>query len=204
MKRTRALSKEKRASIIEAAIAEFKRVGYEAASMDRVSTEANVSKATVYNHFGSKKELFIALISQLKNALDEYHFISYDQEKSIEEQLRKFALQELEFICNPRNMTLMQIAINAIMNECEVTSFLQEMSQDNFLDNLIQWFNDAKIDGKLHFENPEFVAQQFVGNIKCFALYPQLYGGANILEKSAWNHIIDNVIKIILLLYIKG
>lgn len=201
MKRTRILSQEKRVAIIEAAVTEFERVGYETASMDKIAFDANVSKATVYNHFGSKKELFLALIMQLKNALDEYHAIKYDAIKSIEEQLKVFAEQDLEFVCNPRNMTLMRIGINALMNECEVTPFLRELSNDHLFNNLIQWFNDAKIDGKLSFEDATFVTQQFMGNIKCFAFYPQVYGGAKLLEQHEWKHIIDNAIKIIVLLY---
>lgn len=203
MKNTRALSKEKRNSIIEAAISEFERVGYVAASMDRISTDANVSKATVYNHFGSKKELFLALVMILKVIMDKYHYIDYDPKRSIEKQLRQFATQELELVCDPYNMTLMRIAINVMMNECEITSMIKEIAKDHIFENLAKWFDDAKADGKLQFDDTQFVTQQFVGNIKCFAFYPQLYGGAELLPKKMWSKVTDHAVKIVLTLYQK-
>lgn len=58
MKRNRPLNQEKREAIIKAAIEEFYTKGYEGSSMDTVSKAANVSKATVYNHFQNKELLF--------------------------------------------------------------------------------------------------------------------------------------------------
>lgn len=51
--------------ILDGAIAEFLEQGYSAASMDRIASTAGVSKATVYSHFQSKENLFIALIERL-------------------------------------------------------------------------------------------------------------------------------------------
>lgn len=201
MKKNRPLNEEKRKAIIKAAVDEFHAKGYEGSSMDTISKKAGVSKATVYNHFGSKKELFMSLMMVLKEILDKFHYIEYDQNRSIEEQLRKFATQELELVSNPYNMTLMSITINVIMNECEVTSIIKEMAKDSIFENLVIWFEDAKADSKLTFDDAEFVAQQFVGNIKCFAFYPQLYGVAQLLPKNEWSNIIENAVKIITMLY---
>ena len=49
---------DKRARIMNAARAVFMAVGYANASMDAITREAGVSKATVYAHFGSKAQLF--------------------------------------------------------------------------------------------------------------------------------------------------
>ncbi|SMH44944.1 TetR/AcrR family transcriptional regulator [Azospirillum agricola] len=53
----------KAAQILEAAGALFLENGYGAVSMDAVSKKANVSKATLYAHFGSKDELFRAMVA---------------------------------------------------------------------------------------------------------------------------------------------
>jgi len=52
----------KRDLILEAAKEVFLESGYAAASMDAVATKANVSKATIYAHFDSKRGLFEAMI----------------------------------------------------------------------------------------------------------------------------------------------
>jgi TetR/AcrR family transcriptional regulator, mexJK operon transcriptional repressor len=61
----------KRAAIIRAARDTFLADGFEA-SMDAVAAAAGVSKVTVYNHFGSKEALFVAVINgELDRALAE-------------------------------------------------------------------------------------------------------------------------------------
>ncbi|NMO51480.1 TetR/AcrR family transcriptional regulator [Actinoplanes sp. TBRC 11911] len=55
-------SGRKRASITEAAIAEFVQRGYTGASVDSIATRAGVSKPTIYSHFGNKQRLFLAVI----------------------------------------------------------------------------------------------------------------------------------------------
>jgi AcrR family transcriptional regulator len=57
----------KRRAIVEAAQARFLAEGYDT-SVDSIAADANVSKATVYNHFGSKEALFIAVISDALDA----------------------------------------------------------------------------------------------------------------------------------------
>jgi TetR/AcrR family transcriptional regulator, mexJK operon transcriptional repressor len=51
----------KRRAIVEAAREVFIARGFEA-SIDVIAHRAEVSKVTIYNHFGSKKELFLAVI----------------------------------------------------------------------------------------------------------------------------------------------
>src|SRR6516164_7179281 len=56
-----ARAQRKRQQIQRAAIGEFLRNGYLGTSMDDVAAAASVSKQTVYKHFGSKEDLFLAI-----------------------------------------------------------------------------------------------------------------------------------------------
>ncbi|MEV0584610.1 TetR/AcrR family transcriptional regulator [Nonomuraea sp. NPDC050310] len=58
-----------RQAIVAAARELFTREGFEA-GMDQIAAEAGVSKVTVYNHFGSKEELFTEVVGQ---AMGEAH-----------------------------------------------------------------------------------------------------------------------------------
>lgn len=61
----------KREAIIPAARAAFVRDGFDAA-VDSIAAEAGVSKVTVYNHYGTKETLFMAVIGEaLEGALAE-------------------------------------------------------------------------------------------------------------------------------------
>lgn len=53
-----------RAAILEAAVAEFVRVGYLAASLDDIAVRAGVAKRTIYNVVGGKEELFRATLAE--------------------------------------------------------------------------------------------------------------------------------------------
>lgn len=58
----------RRQSILEVAATVFREMGYERASMDEVSQRGGGSKATIYNYFSSKEELFFEVIFQSTEA----------------------------------------------------------------------------------------------------------------------------------------
>lgn len=58
----RTLTEERRKAIINAASAIFQEMGYERASMNEVAKRVGGSKATLYNYFSSKEELFETVV----------------------------------------------------------------------------------------------------------------------------------------------
>jgi TetR/AcrR family transcriptional regulator, mexJK operon transcriptional repressor len=60
-------SAHKRATILAAGRALFLSNGYQGTSMDQVAATAEVSKQTVYKHFGDKQELLLSIVN---NALE--------------------------------------------------------------------------------------------------------------------------------------
>ncbi|MGB0938546.1 MAG: TetR/AcrR family transcriptional regulator [Colwellia sp.] len=58
----RSKSESKRQQILDASIALFTEKGFAKTSMDLIAKNADVSKQTVYSHFGNKDELFFAAI----------------------------------------------------------------------------------------------------------------------------------------------
>ena len=89
-----------RARLLASARRTFARDGYHATSLDRVSENAGCTKGALYDHFGSKEGLFLAL-------LDEQFAIRIDQAQHADHQPpsrsmpfdREFALLFLEFVC---------------------------------------------------------------------------------------------------------
>ena len=60
---------ERQASILQAAARAFARTGFASTSMDDVATEAGISRLIVYRHFGSKEELYRAVLDQVRDRL---------------------------------------------------------------------------------------------------------------------------------------
>jgi AcrR family transcriptional regulator len=62
---------DRQASILQAAARAFARTGFASTSMDDVATEAGISRLIVYRHFGSKEELYRAVLEQVRARLKE-------------------------------------------------------------------------------------------------------------------------------------
>jgi AcrR family transcriptional regulator len=60
--RKRLTGEERRAAILESALAVFAERGYHAASIDDIARAGGISKALIYEHFSSKQKLYTELI----------------------------------------------------------------------------------------------------------------------------------------------
>jgi AcrR family transcriptional regulator len=78
----------RRELVIDAALAEFAAVGYEAASVGRIATAAGVSRTVLYDHFSSKLALFTDLLATELEALLAYLSAALESEGSTEERWR--------------------------------------------------------------------------------------------------------------------
>jgi AcrR family transcriptional regulator len=60
---------ERRELIVAAAERAFGRDGYDGASLDAIAADADVTKPVLYRHFGSKEELYVALLERHREDL---------------------------------------------------------------------------------------------------------------------------------------
>lgn len=93
------LKPEKQKQIINAAIKEFVRNGFEKASTNKIVKRANISKGSLFNYFNSKKDLYLYLIEYSSKAIvnlnEEIDLSETDLFKRIERvALQKFYVQQ--------------------------------------------------------------------------------------------------------------
>ncbi len=69
--RRRLTAEERRAGILDAALAVFSARGYHPSSIDDIAREAGISKALIYEHFDSKQGLYADLLERNANELFE-------------------------------------------------------------------------------------------------------------------------------------
>ena len=62
--RKRLSAEDRRAAILDAALEVFARHGYNGASIDEIASAAGISKALIYEHFPSKRELHVSLLER--------------------------------------------------------------------------------------------------------------------------------------------
>ena len=62
--RKRLSAEDRRTAILDSALEVFSRRGYNGASIDEIATAAGISKALIYEHFPSKKDLHVSLLER--------------------------------------------------------------------------------------------------------------------------------------------
>lgn len=88
-----------RQTIIQAAMDEFGKAGFEAVTMERICAGHGISKGMMYHYFSSKDELFLCCVSKISQELWEYLLenISILADEPIFESLKHFFLLRESF-----------------------------------------------------------------------------------------------------------
>ncbi len=165
---------KKRATIIEGAIDVFINMGYELASMDKIAETAGVSKRTVYNHFGSKENLFQVIVDDFLAQRQELKTIIYDPEKSLEEQLLAFAYAEIFLIDSPRRLGLSRFMTITFLKDINYAREIVAKYPPSY-NMLLEWLKEAEIDGKIKSDNLLVTSRVFYSLVEGAITWPALF-----------------------------
>lgn len=95
-------SDEKRQAILDAAYGLFRANGFEKTSMSEITVQVGGSKATLYNYFSSKEELFVdCMFDMADHYLENVYFSLEDPEIELAVALKDFGKNVLRLICSP-------------------------------------------------------------------------------------------------------
>lgn len=117
---------EKQAAILCAAKQHFLQHGFDRANLDAIAESANVSKLTIYSHFGSKDELFKSVIAS--KCCDLQHSDNYEQLKKLppREALMQIGRQFLDMIFLPDTMDMHRIIISESTEKPKISQLVYE------------------------------------------------------------------------------
>ncbi|KUJ82197.1 TetR/AcrR family transcriptional regulator [Ruegeria profundi] len=170
----------KYAQIIEAAVAEFQDKGFAAASMDRISARAEVSKRTLYKYFESKENLFQSIVVELSSRFAEVVEIRYEKGRDIREQLTALAWAEGRILMMPEVIAMARMVISETLRSPALAAEAQSKLDKTAA--FIGMLRDAAEDGQLRIDDPEQAGHEFIGLIKARAFWPLLFTGAVLSE----------------------
>ena len=97
-KRRRMSAADRRETILDAALEEFALNGFHETSLEGVADRAGISKALIYEHFDSKRELHSALLNRYVHGLFEKVFAALAAADPLEQRLRNAADGFLSFV----------------------------------------------------------------------------------------------------------
>lgn len=197
------LTDRKRAAILEAAVAEFRRSGYEATSMDRIAATAGVSKRTVYNHFPGKDVLFAEILQQLlARSLDGLD-PPYRPALPLRPQLLELVRQKLALFQDPDFTDLGRVALAATIHSPELArKMVARMAQRE--EGLTTWVRAAAADGRLETGDPLFASMQLQALVKGVAFWPQLTLSQPALDAAQRAQVADHAVDMFLAYYAHG
>lgn len=172
---TKTRSELKRAAIISAAKAAFKQYGVQSTSMDKLAEMAKVSKRTVYNHFSSKEELVMFIVTDAwQQALVNEDFC-YQNDVTIETQLTSWISDQIALISSQEFLDLSRVAISHLFFNLErLQQEMEKMVSQST--NLQKWLQKAVIDKKLNIDDIEYASFQMHSLIEGSCFWPQLTG----------------------------
>jgi TetR/AcrR family transcriptional regulator of autoinduction and epiphytic fitness len=192
---------QKRGQIIEAAVAEFQEKGFAAASMDRISARAEVSKRTVYKHFESKENLFRSIVGVMSDRIADSLNIQYRSGVSIRQQLTNLAWAEGRLLTSPDVMSMARMIISETLRSPELAA--QTQGKIDSTSSIVAMVRAAAEDGQLEVSDPEDVAQEFLALIKAKAFWPVIFG-AEIVSQDEMARIVESSVEMILSRYGKA
>jgi Transcriptional regulator len=108
----RVKSEARRQAIIDVAKEAFCRQGFEATSMSEIASRVGGSKATLYNYFRSKEEIFIAVMESSATERIAEAFKILEENTDIRFTLVDFGMHYLKSIISPDIVAIRRMAIN--------------------------------------------------------------------------------------------
>lgn len=165
MVKKRSKNEAKRQQILDAAINLFTEQGFAATSMELIAKNADVSKQTVYSHFGNKDDLFSASIEHICESL---HILDLSMHDLSDPQtiLLQLAQRFTEIITSRQACAVHKICAfesNAYPQVSDIFYQAGPLRVTNEVTLLMEKLHQQKI---LHIENPKHAALQFLNMVK--------------------------------------
>ncbi len=113
MRRTKEEALVTRESILTAALEVFSQDGYSAARLEDIAQAAEVTRGAIYHHFGSKEELYIALVTERSAGVNQLAEEIVSQGGTSLEILRRLLIGLFEYLNeNEEYRALLELAVS--------------------------------------------------------------------------------------------
>lgn len=186
----------KREVILEAAKKVFLEVGFGAASMDAIASEAKVSKQTVYNHFGSKEDLFAAMVRTSCDTMT-VAFAQAARDGNPEKTLRAIAQRFMNMTFSEDKLAMHRILMAEVPRFPELGRIFYQSGPAVIRRFLADYFREQARRGALKVANPQITAEQFISMVTSCRIRSEL-GVEPLPDEKEREQYIQNAVDLIL------
>lgn len=136
------------AAILQAAANLFSEHGFDGVSMRRVAEEAGVSKANIYHHFQSKKDLYLSILRESSQHLSEIVDALAEGGGDFDQRLRVFAGAHLDHLFADSTTVKLMIR-EAFSGDEEKSRLVAEQIVGGIFDRMVSIFQSGQQSGVL-------------------------------------------------------
>jgi AcrR family transcriptional regulator len=154
----------------------FSRDGYRKVTVKKLAGACGVTEAALYRHFGSKEEIYSAVLENVEERLaNDQFFESLQEETDIEKLL--MALANHILICYRENSDICRLLLYSALEGHEKASYVFDFVRGKYLKFLIRSLDRLYAAGEIVKKNNEITARCFVGMVFDCALGFSLWKG---------------------------
>ncbi len=170
-------SQAKGEQILKAARELFLSQGYGAVSMDEVANRAGVSKATVYNHFNSKEQLFGAIFEHGRALIEESGLdLTARDAAEVEQTLHRLGQNFMRNLLSPDALAFYRMLMSEVWRFPELGPMFYTSKPCAARDRLAGFLERAAGRGLIEVDEPDLAAEQFFGMIRGLVHLRGLFG----------------------------
>lgn len=127
MRRTKEEALVTRENVLTAALEVFSQYGYSAARLEDIARAAEVTRGAIYHHFGSKEELYIALVTERSAGVNQLAEEILGQGGTSIEIIRRLLIGLMGYLAeNKEYRDLLELATSKV----ELTEGLESIRED--------------------------------------------------------------------------
>jgi len=160
--------------IVSAAKDVFLREGY-GTSIDSIVQAAGIARQTLYNHFTSKKDLFLAVMDDVVGRTMK-PLLHLDLDLPLSQMLTRFAEVYIEGALDPDSLALSSMISSAVKEFPELGPLAYSAGPRRTIPALAHYLRAQREAGKIEIDDPEIVAESFFGAVVGHARYRYIFG----------------------------
>ncbi len=166
----------KRDQILEGAKRVFMKAGFDAATMNDITREAQVSKGTIYVYFNNKEDLFAALIERERSRLVASMRQALSGDGPVEESLARFGTALATHVLSPGSIYAMRTVIGVIERMPQLATRFFTTGPESVRSVIETYLAGRTAAGQLTIDDIPLAAVQFM-ELSTAGLYkPRLFG----------------------------
>ncbi|WDZ97511.1 TetR/AcrR family transcriptional regulator [Herbaspirillum sp. WKF16] len=153
-------SEERRQAMIDIAGEVFNEIGFEGASMAEIAARIGGSKATLYNYFSSKEDIFVEVMMKQVGCQFESAFTALHDEDDVRQGLLRLARHYLDIVLKPEVVAVKRLAMY-YAGKSELGPMLYERGPKRGWTRISEFLKLKMEEGKLHKGDGWIAALQF-------------------------------------------